>query len=157
MGTQYFVDILYDQLGPGAAPVYESDPDEEWYFLDADGKTWKTFPAAKKCYAPEFELAGATKASVVRQVQRAIATICMLQEHGGTAILAVRNILEQRSGTNGAFYSLVGSLIITKKTLREIKTSIGRVPNAIPPHIVIDDFTMQHLDYMDTVEDVHES
>lgn len=155
MGRPYYVEILIDRLGPGSAAVYESDPDEEWYYLDGDGRTWKTF-SGKRCHAPEFELAGPMQQSVVRQVERAIATICLLQEHGGTAVLAVRSF-HRVQGPEMAAWELTGSLIITKKSPRELGVVGSERMEGLPAHMVVDDFTMRHLDYMEEVEEVHES
>jgi hypothetical protein len=155
MGRNYVVEILVDRLGPGSAPVYESDPDEEWYYLDGDGRTWKTF-SGKRCHAPEFELAGPTQQSVVRQVERAIATICLLQEHGGTVVLAIRSF-HQVQGPEMAAWELTGSLIITKKSPRELGVVGSERMDGLPAHMVVDDFTMRHLDYMEDVEEVHET
>jgi hypothetical protein len=154
MGRNYVVEVLVDRLGPGSAAVYDSDPDEEWYYLDADGRTWKTF-SGKRCHAPEFELAGPTQQSVVRQVERAIATICLLQEHGGTAVLAVRSF-HCVSGPELSAWELTGSLIITKKSPRELGTIGSERMEGLPAHMVVDDFTMRHLDYMEEVEEVHD-
>lgn len=156
MVRKYHVDILVDNLAPSSAPVYRADGDEEWYFLDSDGRTWRTCEGSK-VRPPEFEMVHGSKNALMRQVHRALASICMLQEHGGTAIIAVRSCRQAPGVGGGASlpWVLTGSLIMTSKPVTELAASMAGGLEGVPPHIVIDDKTMEYLDYMDMVEEVH--
>ena len=151
---KYKVEILVDRLDPGDLPVYTSDPTEEWYFLDEDGRTWKTFQG-RQCHAPEFELAGKNALECTRQIERAIATICLLQEHGGTAIMAVRSF-HAVQGPEMTVWSLVGSLIITQKAADELGVVGSERLPGMPAKLEIDEFTIPLLDNAEMVEEVHD-
>lgn len=155
MGRLFIVDILADQLRAGDIPSYETgDIDEDWFFLDEDGHTWKT-SSGRRCYAPEFEFAGPTKQSVIRHFERTIATICMLQEHGGTAILAWRNFMWVK-GVSGDVWSLTGSLIMTPRSRGELNIEHRPPGDDFPTRLEIDDSTIERLNNLDLVEEVHD-
>ncbi len=152
--AKYAVEIVVDRLSPGSMPVYTSEPDEEWYYLDSDGKTWKTHQG-KQCHAPEFEIAGMSQRECAREIERALATICLLQEHGGTAIMAVRNFMAVQ-GPERTVWSLAGSLIMTEKSIDGL-TARGS-PNLpeLAGSLVVDELTLRHLDNEEAVEQVHD-
>lgn len=161
MGRHYLVDVLAFKVQDGEFPAYKPVGDEEWYYVDEDGHTWKTATAASKSVAlPEIEIAGWTLDSVTRIITRAVATIANLQEHGGTVIIFSRNL--SRVFSSNTIWSFTGSIVMTAKKGQSVKDAVDlfdRDPclvEGMRTTLEIDDFTVQHLDYLDTVEDVHD-
>lgn len=161
MGRQYLVDVLAFKVQDGEMPAYRPVGDEEWYYVDADGRTWKTATLASKSVAlPEIEIAGFTAESVTRMITRAVATIANLQEHGGTAIIFAREF--SRIFSSKHLWTFVGSVVMTAKKGQPVKDAVelfDREPvlvNGMKATLEIDDLTVQHLDYLDTVDEVHD-
>jgi hypothetical protein len=159
MSRKYLVDVLAFRVRDGELPAYRPSGDEEWYYVDDDGHTWKT-TAGKNVVLPEIEIAGFTAESVTRMITRAIATIANLQEHGGTVLIFARSF-HQVVGEK-AVWTFVGSVVMTARkgqTVRDAVDLFDRKPVSVEgmsASMEIDDFTLEHLDYLDTVEDVHD-
>lgn len=81
----------------------------------------------------------------------------MLQEHGGTAILAWRNFMWIK-GSLGDVWTLNGSLIMTPRSRDELNLSIEHRPpgDDFPTRFEIDDSTIERLNNLDLVEEVHD-
>lgn len=157
----FTIEVLSYRVRDGEYAVYRPVGDEEWYYLEADGKTWKT--ADKKTVLPELEIAAPSAIGINRFLIRALATIANLQEHGGTAIVFVRSYRRENFGIgNQDTWSITGSVVMTAKTGEPVREAVKLFDRQIvavecvPTHLKIDEFTIQHLDYIEQVEEVHD-
>lgn len=154
----FTVEVLSYTVREGEYAVYRPLGDEEWYYLEADGRTWKT--ADRTTELPEMEIAAPTVVGVNRILTRAFAIIANLQEHGGTAIVFVRSLKLEKLET-GDVWSFVGCVVMTAKTGEPVREAVKLFDRTIisvegiPAHLEIDELTVQHLDYLDQVEEVH--
>ncbi len=155
---RFIVDVLALKLVEGALAVYRPIGDEEWYYLGED-LTWRVAEGRPARFAlPTVELARSGIEFVVRAMTRFIATIVNLQEHSGTVVIFVREFRTIKEPDGTEYAGFIGSILMTtSKDLTRLPVSLSAniIEGFTPSRLEIDKSTIETIDLMDTVDEVH--